>query len=232
MKVKKPRTKKSPFLIEETFPPPHENVKLIIIGHPEDLSDLGGDFNENPEALGNLFLNHFIGRGLWEIIARFGIGNPPRGVHKKTWEFTQKMKIRAPYTFAFIDYWLNRPQEKWPRSIKKIVSEFEEKMASYSPLSGKKKRPKVHEVTAYIMEREYGKERRKCKPKSNPWTDDPEGFKKTYISNNPFMNWVKMKLKDLEEAGNELPHTLPITSEKPSEVIHTLFPNLHIGSSS
>jgi hypothetical protein len=46
------------------------------------------------------------------------------------------------------------------------------------------------------------------------------------------MDWVKMKLKDLEEAGIELPPTLPITSEKPDEVIFALFPNSHITSGS
>lgn len=225
MKVKKSRTKKSPFLIEETFPPPHENVKLIIIGSLDDLNDLGGDYSENPEELGKLFLNHFIGGGVWGIINRFGFGNPPRGVHKRIWEFTQKMKIRAPYTFGLIDYWLKRPQEKWPEPIKKVIKAFE--VFSIVPRSGKRKKPKAHEVTAYIMERDFGKEREKNNPSSNLWTDDPDGFKKTYISRSHFTNWMKIKLKDLEDSGIELSPTLPITTEKPSEAILSLFPNNH-----
>jgi len=55
-------------------------------------------------------------------------------------------------------------------------------------------------ITAYIMERDYGKEREKYKPRSSPWTDDPEGFKKSYILNSPYMKGVKMNFKELEEA--------------------------------
>lgn len=232
MEIKKPRTKKSPLLIEETFPPPYEKVKLKIIAHPDDLSNLAGDYYENPEELGKVFLNHFIDHALYEIITRFGIGTPPRGIHKKMWNFNMKMKIRAPYTFGLIDYWLKQPQKNWPRSIKKVVSEFEDEKASYSPLSGKKKRTKAHEVLAYIMERNFGKEREILNPKSKPLTDDPGAFKKTYILKSSFMNWVKMKLKDLEEAGIELPPTMPIISEKPDEVILALFPNSHNTSTS
>jgi hypothetical protein len=232
MKVIKPRAKKFPYRIEETFPPPHENVKLIIIANSDDLLNLGTDYQENPEKLGELLLNHFIANGLWEITDRFGTGKPPRGVHKQTWQFTQKMKIRAPYTFGLIDYWLKRPQEKWPKPIKKVIKEFEDEMSSFAPRSGKRKKPKAHEVTSYIMERHFGKEREKNNPASNPWTEDPYAFKKTYISHSHFMNWVKMKLDDLEKAGIKLPHELPITSEKPSDVILSLFSNSSVSSSS
>jgi len=231
MRIKRPRYKNSPLSIEETFPPPHENVKVIIIAHLGDLSDLAIDYYETLEELGKIFLNHFLDRACYEIVTRFGLGKPPRGVHKKTWEFTQKMKTRAPYTFGVVDYWLKKPQEKWPKSVKKLINEFEDQLPTYAPLFGRKKKPKAHEVTAYIMERNFGKERAKNKPTSNPWTDDPEAFRKTYILGSHFMNWVKMKLDDLEKAGIKLPHELPIISEKPSALIFSLFSNPSVTSS-
>lgn len=230
MKVVKPRAKKFPYRIEETFPPPHENVKLIIIANSDDLLSLGTDYQENPEELGELLLNHFIANGLWEITDRFGTGKPPRGVHKQTWQFTQKMKIRAPYTFGLIDYWLKRPREKWPKPIKKVIKEFEDEMSSFAPRSSKRKKPKAHKVTAYIIERNFGREREENNPASNPWTKDPNSFKKNYILKTSFMKWLKMKLKDLEEAGMELPPNLPIVSDKPSDVILANFPNSHSAS--
>jgi hypothetical protein len=139
MKIKKPRYKNSPLSIEETFPSPHENIKIIIIVHLDDLSDLAIDYYETPEELGKLFLNHSLDRAGYEILTRFGVGKPPRGVHKKTWEFTQKMKIRAPYTFGVVDYWLEKPREKWPRSVKKVINEFEDHIPTFTPHSGKKR---------------------------------------------------------------------------------------------
>lgn len=70
MKIKKPRYKNSPLSIEEAFPPPHENVKIIPIAHLADLSDLAIDYYENPEELGELFLNHFGNRASYEILIR------------------------------------------------------------------------------------------------------------------------------------------------------------------
>jgi hypothetical protein len=80
------------------------------------------------------------------------------------------------------------------------------------------------------MERNFGKERVKNKPISNPWTEDPDAFKKTYILKNLFMNWIKDKINDLGKAGIELPPTLPITSEKPSDLILSLFSNSSVSS--
>ena len=227
MKVVKPRTKKFPYQIEESFPPPHENIKLIIIANDDDLTRLGTDYQENPEKLGELLLNHFIAPGVWEIINRFGMGAPPRGIHKTTSAFIQKMRICAPYTFFLIDHWLKRPQEKWPRSIKKVIGEFDQKKPSNLSRSGKRKKPRAHEVTAYLMEKAFGKEREENNPASSPWTKDPDGFKKTYILRSNLTKGIKLKLKDLEDSGIELSPDLPITTEKPWEAIPSPFPKKH-----
>lgn len=225
MRIKKGRYKKDPFTIEATFPPPHENVKLKVIGHADALSSLATDYYENPEALGKLLLNRFLDPAIWEIFTECSVG--PRGIHAATWKFIQEMRIKAPYTFCLIDYWLKRPREKWPKPIKTVIEEFQQKPSKLTG-AGKRKKPTALQVTAYIMERDFGREREENNPAASPWTKDPDGFKKTYIRQSHFTDWIKLQLKELKASGIEISPTLSIITDKPWQIILSLFPKNHV----
>lgn len=220
MKIKQ-RNKKSILTIEGKFPSPYENIKLKISAFPDDWYNLIYEFFGKPKHIEKPIFDYL--KTVFDQVLNHILAERPRGVHSSMWEFTHKLKVRTAYIFCLLEYWLKKPEENWPESIKNAVKETPKIVGQHR--KGIRK-PKIHEITVYIIERDFGKEREKNNPKSNPWTDDPENFRKTYISKNPFIQTYKPKEKDFEKAKIDLPPDLPITlkhlSKGSSELILTL----------
>ncbi|MGD0276061.1 MAG: hypothetical protein ABSB79_08395 [Syntrophales bacterium] len=219
------RTPKDPLIFEGSFPPLFKKIK-ITISPPHDVSSWFELLRMRPEDLGRIVHRDLVGPAIDHLLKK-----PGRGIHRGKEAFTNKIKLCSAYTFCLIDYWLKKPQEEWPMDMSKKkewpklfkdISEAKTKMKAHFHHEGKELKPKTHKLTAYIIERDFGKEREKLNPKSNPWTDEPDSFKKTYILNNPYMNWFITKLKDLEKTDIALPINLPITTDNPSEIVLAL----------
>ena len=104
-------------------------------------------------------------------------------------DFVDKIKRYAAYVYCWAEYWLNKPQDEWPESLKALVR----KMGKYA-YHGRKERPGPRRVTACIMEMDFGKERGKYHLRK--WTKDPEAFGRTFISNNKYARFVKTICRD------------------------------------
>lgn len=189
MKIKPRRNKKSPLTVEGEVPLSQgESLKLKISAPPETWETLYGLSSGRPEYVGNLIWLNFAKP------ASDHLNSPrPRGVHKGRDKFMFKMKELIPYVYYCVAYWLKEPQESWPKDFKKIIEKDENNFFGFSN-RGKRKSYLPHEVTAYLMEKTYGEEREKNRLK--PWTDDPETFRKTFISDNELAKGFKAKPKD------------------------------------
>ena len=104
-------------------------------------------------------------------------------------DFVDKIKRYAAYVYCWAEYWLNKPQDEWPESLKELIRKF----GKYA-YRGRKERPESRRLTAYIMEMDFGKEREKYHLRK--WTKDPEAFGRTFISNNKYAKFVKTICKD------------------------------------
>ena len=99
-------------------------------------------------------------------------------------DFVDKMKRYAAYVYCWTEYWLKKPQDEWPEPLKELVRKLDK-----DARHGRKERPKPRRVTAYVMEKDFGKEREKYHLRK--WTRDPEAFGRTFISNNKYAKFVK-----------------------------------------
>ncbi len=104
-------------------------------------------------------------------------------------DFVDKVKRYAAYVYCWAEYWLNKPQDEWPESLRDLVRKL-----SKHAYPGRKERPESRRVTAYVMEMDFGKERERYHLKK--WTKDPEAFGRTFISNNKYAKFVKAICKD------------------------------------
>ncbi len=102
-------------------------------------------------------------------------------------DFVDKVKRYAAYVYCWAEYWLKKPQDEWPESLRELVR----KLGKHR---GRKERPESQRVTAYIMEMDFGKERERYHLKK--WTKDPEAFGRTFIANNKYAKFVKTICKD------------------------------------
>jgi hypothetical protein len=99
-------------------------------------------------------------------------------------DFVDKMKRYTAYVYCWAEYWLKKPQDDWPEPLKELVKKLNKRTCK-----GRRERPKPPRVVAYIMELDFGKEREKHH--LTKWTKDPEGFERTFISNNKYAKFVK-----------------------------------------
>jgi hypothetical protein len=180
------RNKKSPLTIVENFPFPFEKIELKISGSPDAWYRFYA-LSVKPEELGNFIYVNFIAPAVRRLASE-----RPRGCYKFKAEFIRRIKRLSAYNYCFFEYWLKKRDEERPDPIRKVLKEFE-KSGSYSHY-GEKLKPKAHEITAYIMERDFGNERKTYKI-PNPWTDDPDNFRRTYILNSGLVKYYRTYLK-------------------------------------
>lgn len=203
------KSNKSTLTVTERFPFPFESIPLKISGMPDAWFRLYA-LSAKPEELGKFIYVHFVAPALRHLVVK-----RPRGPHKSKAQFINRIKNISAYDYCLFEHWLKRPEEEWPRTIRKVIRDFEEREASYSH-SGQTLKPKAHEITAYIMEKKFGR-KRKAHKIQNPWTDDPQSFKKIYISKE-LRKYYRVCLSLLAIQYDPMPD-LPISAEDPMEVI-------------
>ncbi len=94
--------------------------------------------------------------------------------------FTDRLKFRAGYLYAFLSYWCKKPLKEWPEYLNKLITIAEKDgYAEYIKTIRGRYDPK--ELTAYILEKVYGKDRRKYRIKS---FENIDNFYITYIHDN------------------------------------------------
>jgi len=99
-------------------------------------------------------------------------------------DFIDKVKRYSAYVYCWTRYWLKKPEDIWPEPLKELVR----RMGRY-PDRGRREGSKSRIITAYIMERDFGKERKKFGLRQ--WTRDPEAFGRKFISNNKYAKFVR-----------------------------------------
>jgi hypothetical protein len=204
------KSNESTLTITERFPFPFESIPLKISGMPDAWFRLYA-LSAKPEELGRFVYVNFVAPAVRHLVS-----NRPRGPHKFRAAFINKIKHLSGYNYALIEYWLKRPEQERPKSIRKLIRDFEKTEASYSH-SGQKLKLKAHEVTAYIMEKRFGKKREVYKI-PNPWTDDPENFRRIYISRDGFRDYYRVFFRILKTVLGCIPD-LPLSPEDPGIAI-------------
>lgn len=200
-------TSKKPFqTVQVAFPFPYENIKMRISVDPESIKMLYWLSLGQPKIVGDIICQT-IDPMYQRLTAKLG-----RGIHSGRENFITKMKILTAYLHRWIPNWLRKPKEDWPEVLRGVIKDFET-----LPYSGRKARLNPCELTAYIMERNFGKERRKHGLKK--WTEEPEAFRRTFVSNNRFRAWFTKPERYFPAIFNGKP---VLTSKEPSEFISLL----------
>lgn len=223
MPPKRKRTKRGLEIeVDGSFLSPFGNVKLAISASPDDWKALRNLYVENPELLLESLYQKFLRPEFYESVVK-----PPRGIHSKRWNFNQKIKETAPFTYSLVDYCLGKKQEDWPMTFKEVVKEYEAEELGSPSYYGKKLRVKAYELTAFILEKAYGKERERLDPKSAPLTQGGYDFKKIYISPKENRELLKLCRESIEKFPDDdskgLPQDLEFIPKDPHAPLYSLF---------
>jgi hypothetical protein len=152
--------------------PPREDLTLEISASPDTWRTLYIMSLAKPEDIVSMIRN--LSKAAFDYIS----AKPGRE------DFVDKMKRYAAYVYCWAEYWLKKPQDEWPEPLRELVQKLDK-----DAYHGRKERPKPRRVTAYVMEKDFGKERGKYHLKK--WTKDPEAFARAFISNNKYAKFVK-----------------------------------------
>lgn len=202
------RTKKSPVMIEESFPFPYEEIRLKIYASPQAWKMLHFYSGADPQKVGEILSKYFTTPVYSLIVSKKG-----KGFHRGDEWFIDKVKILSALFYSRLKKRLRKSGKTWPKELKKIAKEYE---SQYQLSDSGRRRAKITtlKMTAFTMEKYYGKERIKHGLKR--WTDDPESFRNTYIVRNKFMDWFKANPKYSPRFWNE--ETI-LTSKDPAEFV-------------
>ena len=159
------------------FPVPHKDFTLEISASPDTWRTLYIMSFVKPEDIVSIIRN--LSKATFDYIS----AKPGRE------DFVDKIKRYAAYVYCWTEYWLKKPQDEWPESLKELVRKL-----GKSAYHRRKERPEPGRVTAHIMEMDFGKEREKYHLRK--WTKDPEAFGRTFISNNKYAKFVKTICRD------------------------------------
>jgi len=150
-----------------------------------------------PEYLGNLiYLN--ITKPVHSFIAP---GPRFRGINRGREVFVLRMKELIPPIYYWVFWWLKEPPKNWPTDLSTLVEKIKGQPLN---ISGRRSIPSAVEVTAFLFEKYFGKERRK--DGLLKWTDDPDRFRRTFISNSAFAKAYKNQPKEYFLRASTLPH--------------------------
>ncbi len=183
IKTRSKRAKDSDLLSAEgTFlllPSPHKNLSIEISASPDAWRTLYIMSFVNPGDIVNIIRNP--SKAAYDHISL----ESGRGIDRSEEDFVNKVKRYAAYVYCWALYWLKKPQDEWPEPLKKIVNKM-----GKSAYHKSQKTPQPQRVTAYIMERDFGKERKRYRLKK--WTENPEVFGRMFILNNKYASFVKV----------------------------------------
>lgn len=158
--------KNGPVTVENDFESPKGPVHLLIRAPLNDWKKLLS-FNDTVKL-------RIFRWALFEAEDKIenSVRNLPRGLSKDEFNFVQKMKRIAILTSGLIqDYSKTDFYEK-------LVKAFGGPIPGGS--RGKWKNPKPHELTAFVLDQIFTKEKKKFSIRRN-WVDDPANFRRTYL---------------------------------------------------
>jgi hypothetical protein len=187
-------TVKGEFRVKRT-----KTVRMKITADPESWERLFYLANTCPEFLGNLIYLHFASPAFRRINS-----TPARGIHRGREEFMEKMRLGIPIVYSWVSLWLKENQQMWPDSLKKVVRD----VIDNGEVAGRKTKPSALEITAHIIEKHFGIERKKQGFK-NKWTDDTDTFRKNFVSKNNHYNTSSQQSVNLKKES--LKHLLEIS---------------------
>jgi hypothetical protein len=130
-----------------------------------------------------------------EIIGFIKRELPPRGIHARRDIFTIQIKRFCARTYCLCEYWLKKPRNKWPNTIKEAVSLLEKRIGTRTQeeekilgklnlisSKGRTMKPTPAILTAFFAEKFFHSERRMHG--FEKWSDHFNSFRRTFISNN------------------------------------------------
>ena len=186
IKTRRKKTKDRDLLSAEgtflSLPPPYRNLSIEISASPDAWRTLYIMSFGKPGDIVNIIRD--LSKAAYDNIT-VGSG---RGITRSREDFVNKVKRYAAYVYCWAFYWLKKPQNEWPEPLKTIVTKM-----GKSAYHRSQKGPQPQRVTAYIMERDFGKERKNYHLKK--WTENPEVFERTFILNNKYARFVKVICK-------------------------------------
>jgi len=96
--------------------------------------------------------------------------NLPRGLLKEEFNFIQKMRLIALFTSGIIK------NCSGTGFYKRLVKECGQIIGGHR---GKRRDPKIHELTAFVLDEIFAEEKKRYSIRK--WADDPDNFKRTYL---------------------------------------------------
>jgi hypothetical protein len=195
IRIKQGRNKESALRVDIDLPFPFEEVKLEICALPKAWKTLYILSQIAPERIAKNININSISEAVFNKIE----AKPGRGPHRGREDFVRKIKGIATYIYYWTDYWLKKHPNEWPNSLKEIIKEGRDQIIKERSHYGKPEKLKPSRVTAYIMEKYYGKEREKHD--LSPWMDDPDAFRRTFIASDEYTKYIKTKSQELIEKG-------------------------------
>lgn len=161
------------------FPSPRDGVKLEISASPDTWRTLYIMSLARPADIVSII------RNLSKATFDYMTVKPRKEGYGDREDFIDKVKRYSAYVYCWTRYWLKKPEDIWPEPLKELVR----RMGRY-PDRGRREGSKSRIITAYIMERDFGKERKRYRLKK--WTENPEVFWRTFILNNEYARFVKV----------------------------------------
>jgi hypothetical protein len=185
-------------------PPAKPKIRFSMEALPEDWEALYYRFCDNPELLGSLIFINFI-EPVYEKKILPSYQSRPRGSHAivpqgaaydAEGSYMWRAKAYAAAAHAVLSYWLDKPEEKWPKPLKKQVRATEESLdkAERKEIRTLKGRYSIS-IVMHLAERKFGQQRKKLGLfVKNTWQD----FRHTYLQrkSNPYMEAAEYFFKE------------------------------------
>lgn len=181
------RTKKDPIKVDGYIDA--QCIPLKIIASSEAWKEMRTFYLEKPD----LFAWDVYSQFIEPVVGVFGnrvYEKKLRGKHKGSSSFVDEIKMSACWLNAFLSYWSKKQQKEYPECIRFIMIDKDSKMEFIKP-SGKFK---PIALTAYILEKIYGKEMKKYN--IYPFFDNLENFRITYIQGCPLRKKIAADIKN------------------------------------
>jgi|WetSurSiteA1Bulk_404760.scaffolds.fasta_scaffold03254_2 hypothetical protein len=109
-----------------------------------------------------------------------------RGKHKQRQEFVETVKNHASTLYPFLKYWCKQPLEQWPQLFQSVVERAKKEDNEIFFKQDDKYDPKI--LTAYCIDKVYGKEAQRLGLKSFFEFDERESVENFYFT---YIQWSK-----------------------------------------
>ena len=180
------RTKKDPIKVDGYIDA--QCIPLKIIATSEAWGEMRTFYLEKP----GLFASDIYSQFIEPVVGVFGkraYEKKLRGKHKGSASFVDEIKISACWLNAFLSYWSKKQQKEYPACIRFKIDKVDK--SKIIKTSGKFK---PIALTAYILEKIYGKEMKRYN--IYPFFNNLENFRITYIQGCSFHKKIAAHIKN------------------------------------